>query len=517
MHLIRHGHSRPEDDYILRSFPKTLDPDKLYGFGDQADPAWGIALVESFNNLSIIITCLTLAIVSLGVLMVVQVEPGHFSYAYAGMLITACNLLLFGLYRHTIVRHDTLLVAQGVETISFDQGSVDLSRWLQLTVKHIRRGYNIWSRSLSVVIPCLSETRLPSSPEAYTDFESASRQDSSGSSSRPVEIQRGSSNSSALDQRVSNLTGRDNLHDFNFEFKANDKEQEDDGSNGGSNSGSNDSSNSGSNDSSDGGNNGSEDDINDDGDNDNNDDGEGSDDGDEEAAHVFLHLIVPSIRGTKEQIPIKVTSIETDYDFFLEVRRAYRNHCGFFRALFMVDSLRPTQYELFNKKNVRTWKPINLAETMPDIVSPPPEYTFSYLPADPQPESPLLHPAQLTALFYNPNSSRHVDITGMISDKQVYARAPKRKGILQYKPNSGYPKGYGFEIVERFNFKFVVKCELLITVLAFLLGSLYWGFAAQDQQRIGTAMNIGMFVIAVGQIVYMLVIGITEWLEAWRY
>jgi hypothetical protein len=491
--LFHVGDSYPEDDFILRSFPKLLDRDKLRAFDDPACPTWGIALVESFNNLSIVITCFTLAIVLLGALMVVQVGPGHISYAYAGMLITVCSLLLFGLYRHTIVSQDTLLVAQGVEMTSSELGSVELSRWLQITVKHIRRGYSIWSRGLSFIVPWLSESRSPSSPEAYTEFESALRQHSSGSSSRPGETQRGSSNSSALDQRVSNLTGRDNLHDFNFGFNANDNEQEDDGSNGGSNGD----------------------------DNDNNDDGEGGDrpldDGDEEAAHLFLHLIVPSTCGTKEQIPIKVTSIETDYDLLLEIIRVYRNHCGFFRALFMVDSLRPTQYELFNKKNVRTWNPRDLAETMPDIVSPPPEYTFSYLPVDPQPDSPLLHPAQLTALFYNPNSSRHIDITGMTSDEQVYARAPKRKGILRYKPNLGYPKGYGFEFVERFNYKFVIKCELLIILLAFLLGGLYWGFVAQDEQRTGTAMNIGMFVIAVGQVVYVLVLGLTEWLEAWRY
>jgi hypothetical protein len=36
----------------------------------------------------------------------------------------------------------------------------------------------------------------------------------------------------------------------------------------------------------------------------------------------------------------------------------------------MIDSLRPTNPELFNRINVRTFDPSNPAETMPDITSP---------------------------------------------------------------------------------------------------------------------------------------------------
>jgi hypothetical protein len=266
------------------------------------------------------------------------------------------------------------------------------------------------------------------------------------------------------------------------------------------------------------GNNQNNDNGSDDGADDNNGDGESGDhDIDEEAAHLYLHLIVPTSRHTKTQIPIEVTRMTTDYDLFLEIIRVYRRHCGSFHALFMVDSLRPIKYELFNRTDVRTFEPSDPAKTMPDLVTPPQEYIFSYIPVSPHPDPPLLHPAQLTTLFYNPNSSRHFDISGTTYDSQVYSRAPKRKGVLRYTPNLGYPTGYGFEFRNRFNVKFIIKCEVFILFLAFLLGGLYWGFATRDEQRTGTASNIGMFVIAVGQVVYVLILGLTEWLEAWRY
>jgi hypothetical protein len=183
----------------------------------------------------------------------------------------------------------------------------------------------------------------------------------------------------------------------------------------------------------------------------------------------------------------------------------------------MVDSLRPTKYELFNRTNVRTFNPSDPAETMPDIANPPQEYTFSYLPVDPAPNPPLLHPAQLTTLFYDPHSSRHFGTEGTMYDVQVYERAPKRKSILRYTPNLGYPVGYGFEFKERFNIKFIIRCEAFIIFLAFVFGGLYLGFAKGDEQRTGTAVNIGVFVFAFGQVLYTLVLGLTEWLEAWRY
>jgi hypothetical protein len=455
---------------------------------------WGIALVEGFKIEAIIIACFILAIVMSGVLKVVQVSSGPTIHVAVGIFVTVCSLLLFGLYRHTMLRQNKLWVTRRLEQTSSELESTELSRWLQIIIKSTRNGYSIWSSSLSFVIPWLGESRSPiikrcaSSPEPYTESESAFRQDSPGNSNRSSGTQRARPNSSSLEQDGSGSSGQGNLHDFDFGFNANGTQQEDDDSN--------------------------------DGHDDSNSDDEG-DDGDdvdhEEAAHLFLHLIVPSSLGTKKQIPIKVTGMTTDYDLFLEIIRVYRDHCGSFHALFMVDSLRPTKYELFNRTNVRTFDPSDQAETMPNIVHPPPEYTFSYLPVEPYPDPPLLHPAQLTTLFYDPNSSRHFDFNGTTYDAQVYSRAPKRKGILRYTVNQGYPIGYGFEFKERFNTKFVIKCEIFITLLALLLGGLYWGFATKDEQRTGTAANIGMLVIAVGQVVYMLVLGLTEWLEAWRY
>lgn len=216
----------------------------------------------------------------------------------------------------------------------------------------------------------------------------------------------------------------------------------------------------------------------------NNNNGQGNEVGlgDEEAAHLYLHLIVPSTRGTKKQIPIKVTSIANDYKLFLEIRRVYRDYRGSFSALFMVDEIRPRRYELFSKGNVRTFDPSDPGETpartMPDIVNRPSKYTFSWLPAESRPDPPLLHSVQLTELFYDPSLSRILNDDGTTThDEQVYLRAPKRTGILQYKPNEAYPVGYGFEFKECFNIIFIIRCELFITSVAIVLGWVYWSVA----------------------------------------
>jgi hypothetical protein len=89
------------------------------------------------------------------------------------------------------------------------------------------------------------------------------------------------------------------------------------------------------------------------------DDGDGHevDDPDVEAAELYLHIIVTDGLSGKKQIPPKVTHLATDYDLSDALNRAYRRHRGSWRALFMVESLRPTKYMLFNQQRAHLLRP----------------------------------------------------------------------------------------------------------------------------------------------------------------
>jgi hypothetical protein len=239
---------------------------------------------------------------------------------------------------------------------------------------------------------------------------------------------------------------------------------------------------------------------------------------DREAAELYLHIILTDGVSGKKQIPVKVTEFTNDYELFQELNRRYRQHRGGWRALFMIRSVRPTKYDLFDRTHVRTYfDPTDLASTMPDLTNRPPEYLFSYRPAHVIPQAPLLHEAQLTRLYHSPRSSIHRNASGdEVYDQQCYERSPKRKGRLIYKPNGGIPSGYAFEFVECFDIKFILTCELLIACLAFVLGGLYWGFA-KDDQKTSTASNIAMFVFVFGQFLYGVILALGEKMEAWRF
>jgi hypothetical protein len=117
-------------------------------------------------------------------------------------------------------------------------------------------------------------------------LRSCSSRHSSASFKRSARTQRDSPNSSGLDLRVGASSSRNSLQDFDLGFHAN-------------------CGNDHSNDNND----------NNEKDSESSNDEDIADPDDGEAAHLFLHLIIPCSRGTKKPTPITVTRLTTAYSF----------------------------------------------------------------------------------------------------------------------------------------------------------------------------------------------------------
>ncbi|KAF2027371.1 hypothetical protein EK21DRAFT_91541 [Setomelanomma holmii] len=372
--------------------------------------------------------------------------------------------------------------------------SKKLDAYLRRAVCSIRHGYFIWRRMLAFVSPWFSVSILHQSSSAGTIIQQVSPSDHTVRQQNPGRnVSAGAETDASAHAGSRSIPGQGSGASTSTNVNSSSQASE------------------------------AEENRDDDNDGNNEDDRDGIamvevSDFDIEVADLYIHVILPDGIFGKKQIPIKVTEFTNDYELFKELNRIYRQDRGRWRALFMVSGLRPTAYELFNRNNVRTFfDPSNLAATMPDLLRPPPEYSFTYHPSDPIPNPPLLHEAQLTRLYHSPTSSIHRDENGEeVFDAQCYERSPKRKGRLTYTPNNGFPTGYAYEFIECFDVKFILTCELFIAFLAFLLAGLYWGIAKEDQKT-GTAFNIAMFIFVVGQFCYGVILALGERLDAWRF
>jgi hypothetical protein len=362
---------------------------------------------------------------------------------------------------------------------------VDRKLDIPIIVKRVRKAYSGWRRLLVTIVPWLEQdwcTNTVASTSNHngevplTDF--ISRQDVSNTST-PHQFRINDSGSGSLEG------GRQGSHD---------------------------------------GDDGNEDDVDSDegesgNESEHESDEEGHNDDEEEhyleAAELYLHVILSDSLSGKRQFAVTVTEIMTGHELFTTLNHVYRQHRGAWRAMFMVRGLRPTEFEPFNRTNVRTFfDPKALASTMPDLHNPPVEYVFSYHPVPSMHAAPLLHEAQLTKLYHSPSSSVYFDDAGRhIHDQQCYDRSPKRKGAMIYTPNNGFPTGYGFEFKECFDIKFILICESFVVLLAFVLAALYWALA-REEQRTGTAFNIAMFVFVFGQFLYGVILALGERFEA---
>jgi hypothetical protein len=147
---------------------------------------------------------------------------------------------------------------------------------------------------------------------------------------------------------------------------------------------------------------------------------------------------------------------------------------------------------------------------MPDLDNP--NYFYSYAPAHPPPEHPIIDSAILRHMFYHPSGS----IYSGVADCECRNRLPKRKNPLTYIPNQGHPVGWGIEFMEGFNWKFMGYAQLLIFFVTVAF-SVLWAVFARDNDRFSTAMTIGQWLFGAGQVGYGLVLMLSEMVNFWRY
>ncbi|KAI4614770.1 uncharacterized protein J4E87_009365 [Alternaria ethzedia] len=430
------------------------------------EEVWGAGIVECFSYLSV-------------------------SLATCGLLLTMLGL--FVLYIMSAHKYENeFSIAEGViqPRIALDYAS--LNPWIKLTARFTRTCYSTWHRCVTSIIPCFRDTTLAPAepthqrlePHNALNHELVGQNASLSSGAREA-----TSDYSRRGQSDETEVSRDSDHGVNPGLGGPSNEWQQ---------------------------------------NDGNDNDEGTElqsldydsteteEPDIEAAELFLHIIIPAGLANKKQVPLQVTQYETDYDLAYLLNRVYRERRPYWRAIFMVNSVRPVKYELYNKTNVRIIDTGNPVDTMPDIFNRPEEYVFSYWPPMPLPEPPLLHSAQLTSLYWDPGSSVHEESLGTVHERQCFARSPKRKGRLRFMPNKGYPTGFGFEIVEKLNLRFILTCESLIAFIALLLTFLYLGLG-KGEQKWGAAPTIGSFIFAVGQFLFAVIIVVIERCELWAY
>ena len=140
------------------------------------------------------------------------------------------------------------------------------------------------------------------------------------------------------------------------------------------------------------------------------------------------------------------------------------------------------------------------------------DYAYSYTPEDEGWEPPLIADDVLWHFFCHPSGS----INDGVYDVECRNRFPKRVSPLSYHPNKGYPVGWGLEFVEKFNWKLFYHCESLIVVVAIIVPLIY-GICSSDGDKVSTAFTIGQWLFGAGQILYMVMLALSETLCFWRY
>ncbi|KAI4944343.1 hypothetical protein J4E86_009401 [Alternaria arbusti] len=509
---------RNDDDstVMFRSLPRLTDTAKfhtLQGFKAEKEDVWGIAIVEGYSALGPLLVMCGFCIAMLIIFTLwATLSPNTCEklskeaivaiisviVALPGTIIPIC-MLIMSAQKH----EDEVYILRGVIQPHIALDYAALNPWLRFMVRSTRRCYSIWRRCLSSVIPWFAFETSNRVLESHTASNSVSVHQNS---SRSNGIPEGASGSSGHERPNNTNAGEGFVHGVDFSFRSLDNGE------GGENNGDNNGNGGGT----------------DEGDSNSNGSGDGNGNGnglytidpqepDLEAGHLYLHIIMGAGKSGKKQVAVEVTGIDNDYDLFSQLREAYRKRRPWSYPMLMVKSISPAQFRLFNHVDVGTVDHDDAAKTMPDIHNPPSEYEFSYLPREPVPEPPLLRPEQLLSLFYNPAKSIHMSPHGPVEyETQCYMRSPKRRGALVFTNNNGFPTGFGFEIEEELDKKFILACELLIIVVSILTAVLYIGLMKGDQ-KFGSAATIGGYIFVLLNFLYLCIIAATEKYRLWAY
>ena len=140
------------------------------------------------------------------------------------------------------------------------------------------------------------------------------------------------------------------------------------------------------------------------------------------------------------------------------------------------------------------------------------DFVYGCLPPEDKHIKPLLAEDVLWHFFCHPRGSIH----GNVYDQECRNRLPKRIRPLQFFSNKGYPTGWGVEIVEGYNWKLFYYCESLITAVAVCFPCV-WIICATSDDRISAAFSIGQWTFGAGQVLSLLMLGLSEMLAFWRY
>ena len=231
----------------------------------------------------------------------------------------------------------------------------------------------------------------------------------------------------------------------------------------------------------------------------------------------------------KKQVVLDITLLHTDFELFAKLNEIYREHRGAWRALTVAKNLRLCkvslqcrtrydsclayiqQYRLFTPEKVDTLFDIHdLTTTMPHEDDE--DFVYGCLPPQDKNLTPLLADDILWHFFCHPRGSIHSNVC----DYECRNRLPKRTRPLHFCSNEGYPTGWGVEIVEGYNWRLFYHCESLIAVIALIFPCL-WIVCAGTDDRVPTAFTIGQWMFGAGQVLSLLMLGLSEMLAVWRY
>ena len=149
------------------------------------------------------------------------------------------------------------------------------------------------------------------------------------------------------------------------------------------------------------------------------------------------------------------------------------------------------------------------------------DYIWGHEPADENPPAPLIGDDVLRHLWYhckgsiNSSRNRSNEDSGEQLSVECRNRLPKRTTSLQL-PAQGWPVGYGVELVEGLDWMLICYCESLIGLVSIIFPFLWATLTAGDDKLV-VAFTIGTWIFGAGQVLYVIVLVLSEVLCFWRY
>ena len=164
-----------------------------------------------------------------------------------------------------------------------------------------------------------------------------------------------------------------------------------------------------------------------------------------------------------------------------------------------------------------TTEKVHTLETCDGIYSPMPSlddanFNYSCGPSEDEENQSILHDSILWHFFCHPKAA----INRGIGSHECRNRLPKRLSPLIYEPDNGYPIGYGIEFVEGFNWQFCFLCESFVGFIAIGFPIL-WMLCSKRMDRVSTALAAGQWIFGAGQVLYLIVVALSEALCIWGY